>query len=100
MNRSLPSILGNETFSTQLKKVIHPENLRILPGREIRVAVHPVNGSFFQLWPDLREACVSTNAPAAVLTRECTELDFYWHRNHENGLLEFPECWYDVRQMD
>ena len=100
MNRSLPSVLGDETFSTQLKKVIHPENLRILPDREIRVAVHPVNESFCQLWPDLREACVSTYAPGAVLTRECTELDFLWNRNHENGLLEFPECWYDVRQMD
>tara|TARA_Y100000588_G_scaffold205079_1_gene218891 strand:+ start:2107 stop:2994 length:888 start_codon:yes stop_codon:yes gene_type:complete len=100
MNRGLPWVLGNETFSIQLKKVIHPENLRILPGREIRVAVHPVNESFCQLWPDLREAYVSTYAPAAVLTRECTELDFLWHRNHENGLLEFPELWYDVRQLD
>ena len=100
MNRNLPSVLGSETFSKQLKNVIHPENLRILPGGEIRVAVHPVNESFCQLWPDLGQACVSTYAPAAVLTRECTELDFLWHRNHENGLLEFPECWYDVRQMD
>jgi len=102
----VPSDILRKTVSVSikpapaLKQGVHPENLRILPDREVRVALLPESSIFCSLWPELKEAGVSTFGAGASLTCDYGGSDFLWYRNNENGVLEFPEVWYDIKDCD